>query len=301
MPSQNDPSKPALTILTLFDTFTAERRYLQNVSPKTLEWYQCSWKAFRNHLIPAKDEAELRIAVRQAVMAMAESGSLKPTSINDYSRCINAFCRWLHTEGHISTPIHLAKLKTPEKVPTMMTAAEVERFIRYVPKNRIERRIHAISLVVLDTGLRITEVLNLRKQDVDLDNLLMKVEKGKGDRQRVVPFTLALRRLIFRYIKTECPANSDFIFATRNGSAQTYRNALRQLKAIGSKLKIPDLRFHSMRHLFATHYLRSGGSVALLRRILGHAALETVLIYEHLLTDDLSEAHNGHSILARHG
>jgi len=64
----------------------------------------------------------------------------------------------------------------------MMTAAEVERFIRYVPKNRIERRIHAISLVVLDTGLRITEVLNLRKQDVDLDNLLMKVEKGKGDR-----------------------------------------------------------------------------------------------------------------------
>jgi len=54
-----------------------------------------------------------------------------------------------------------------------------------------------------------------------------------------------------------------------------------------------------MRHLFATHYLRSGGSVALLRRILGHAALETVLIYEHLLTDDLSEAHNGHSILAR--
>ena len=155
--------------------------------------------------------------------------------------------------------------------------------------------------MVLDTGLRITEVLNLRTQDVDLDNLLMKVEKGKGDRQRVVPFTLALRRLIFRYIKTECPANSDFIFATRNGSAQTYRNALRQLKAIGRKLKISDLRFHSMRHLFATHYLRSGGSVALLRRILGHAALETVLIYEHLLTDDLSEAHNGHSILARHG
>src|ERR1039457_759003 len=91
MPSQNDPSKPALTILTLFDNFTAERRYLQNVSPKTLEWYQCSWKAFRHHLIPAKDEAELRIAVRQAVMAMAEAGSLKPTSINDYSRCINAF------------------------------------------------------------------------------------------------------------------------------------------------------------------------------------------------------------------
>ena len=88
MPSQNDPSKPALQILPLFDNFTTERRYLRNASPKTLESYRCSWRAFRDYLIPATDEAGLRTAARQAVMAIAESGTLNPTSINDYSRCL---------------------------------------------------------------------------------------------------------------------------------------------------------------------------------------------------------------------
>jgi len=66
---------------------------LQNVPPKTLAWDQCSWKAFNDHLLPARDEPELRIAARQGVMAMAESGRFNPTSINDHSRCINALLR----------------------------------------------------------------------------------------------------------------------------------------------------------------------------------------------------------------
>jgi hypothetical protein len=56
---------------------------LQNVPPKTLAWDQCSWKAFNDHF---RDEPELRIAARQGVMAMAESGRFNPTSINDFSR-----------------------------------------------------------------------------------------------------------------------------------------------------------------------------------------------------------------------
>jgi hypothetical protein len=70
-------------------SFVAERRYLHNVSPKTLEWYKCSFKAFQPYLATVSDQCELRLAVKKAVMEMSEAAKLSPTSINDYARCIN--------------------------------------------------------------------------------------------------------------------------------------------------------------------------------------------------------------------
>ena len=96
--------------------------------------------------------------------------------------------------------------------------------IRYTPKNRIERRIHMMVLVVLDTGVRVDEVAHIRKQDVDMDNLLLTVHKGKGGKQRIVPFSLALRRALFRFMKSEPHPMSGFVFSTRSGLPQTYRN-----------------------------------------------------------------------------
>jgi integrase/recombinase XerD len=155
-----------------------------------------------------------------------------------------------------------------------------------------------MALVILDTGMRVDEVAHIRKQDVDMNNLLLTVQKAKGGKQRIVPMSLALRRTLFLFMKTEPHQLSEFIFSTRAGMPQTYRNAHRQLKLIGAKIGAPGVRFHLLRHQWATHYLRSGGSIALLRRQLGHSSLDTVLFYEHLATGDLSKFHERHSLLA---
>lgn len=230
---------------------------------------------------------------------MSEAGKLSPTSINDYARCVNAFLKWLLAEGHISETIKIPKIKTPEKVPPLLSDEQVTALIQYKPKNRIERRVHTMTLVVLDTGVRVDEVCHIRKQDVDMNNMLLTVQKAKGGKQRIVPFSFALRRVLFRFMKTEPHPLSEFVFSTRTGMPQTYRNGHRQLKLIGSKIGAPNIRFHLLRHQWATHYLRSGGSVALLRKQLGHASLETVLFYEHLGSNDLSQFHERHSILAK--
>lgn len=298
MPNPTDPSIPSLSIVALSASFIAERRYLHNVSPKTLEWYRCSFRAFEPYLTTVSDQNELRLAVKKAVMEMSEAGKLSPTSINDYARCINAFLKWLKDEGHIAERISIAKIKTPEKAPTLLTNQQVSALIRYTPRNRIERRVHMMMLVVLDTGLRADEVCHIKKQDVDMDNLLLTVRKGKGGKHRIVPFSLVLRRNLYRFMKTEPHPLSEFVFSTREGLTQTYRNAHRQLKLIGCKVGAPAVRFHLLRHQWATHYLRSGGSIALLRRQLGHSSLETVLYYEHLASTDLSEVHERFSLLA---
>lgn len=298
MPSEMESQTASLSIVALSASFISERRYLQNVSPKTLEWYKNSFKAFEPYLSTVSDQSGLRSAVRKAVMEMSEAGKLSPTSINDYARCVNAFLKWMKDEGHISESVKIPKIKAPEKIPTLLSDSQVTGLIRYKPKKRIERRVHTMALVILDTGMRVDEVAHIRKQDVDLDNLLVTVQKAKGGKQRIVPISLALRRTLFLYMKTEPHPMSEFVFSTRDGMPQTYRNAHRQLKLIGSRVGAPGVRFHLLRHQWATHYLRSGGSVALLRRQLGHSSLETTLFYEHLATGDLSKAHERHSLLA---
>jgi len=268
------------------------------VSPTTVEWYKCWFKAFEPYLTTVADQNTLRLAVKKAVMEMSEAGKLSPTSINDYARCINAFLKWLAVEGHIAERITIPKIKTVEKVPPLLSQEQVTALIRYKPTNKIDRRVHTMALVVLDTGMRVDEVCHIKKQDVDMDNLLLTVQKAKGGRQRVVPFSLALRRTLFRFMKTEPHPMSEFVFSTRSGLPQTYRNGHRQLKLIGSKVGAPSVRFHLLRHQWVTHYLRSGGSVALLRRQLGHASLQTVLFYEHLRPSDLSQVHERFLLLA---
>lgn len=158
-------------------------------------------------------------------MEMSEAGKRSPTSINDYARCINAFLKWLRDEGHISESIKIPKIKAPEKVPTLLSDAQVTGLIRYRPKKRIERRVHTMALVILDTGMRVDEVAHIRKQDVDLDNLLVTVQKPKDGKQRIVPISLILRRTLFLYMKTEPHPMTKFVFSTRDGMPQTYRNA----------------------------------------------------------------------------
>lgn len=290
----------AISMIALFETFTRERRYLHNVSPKTLDWYKYSLKAFEPYLASVRSEADVAVEVRKAVMELTAAGKLKTTSINDYARCMNAFLKWLHTEQHITKLVRIPKLKATKKVLEILTDEQVKKIVTYKPKKAIERRVHVMILLILDTGLRINEVLNLRKEDVDLDNMLIKVQKGKGDKQRIVPFSMALRRILFKHINTHSNSRSEFVFSTASGSRQAYRNATNFLKTIGTRVGKPNLRFHLLRHTFATAYIRSGGNVALLRKILGHSSIATTMIYEHLQTNDLSAVHNRHSVLAAH-
>jgi integrase/recombinase XerD len=203
-------------------------------------------------------------------------------------------------EKHVAALVRVPKLETPKKVLELLSDEQIKRLISYRPKKRMQRRIHTMILLILDNGMRVDEVLNLRKQDVDLDNLLIKVHKGKGDNQRIVPCSLSLRRTLFRYIAEYSHPRSDFVFSTALGTRQTYRNSARALKAIGTATGAPAIRFHLLRHTFATAYIRSGGNVVLLRKILGHSSISTTMIYEHLQTDDLTAVHQHHSLLARH-
>jgi integrase/recombinase XerD len=156
--------------------------------------------------------------------------------------------------------------------------------------------------VVLDCGLRVSELLNLKRTEVDLDNLLLKTF-GKGRKERLVPFSPELRKRLYRFEQLKAKKNvwSEFVFAGFGGAKWEKRNSSTSLYLLQDKMGLERFGWHRLRHTFATNYLRQGGDIVRLSMVLGHTKITTTQRYLHLLTEDLSASHQKVSILNRLG
>jgi integrase/recombinase XerD len=157
-----------------------------------------------------------------------------------------------------------------------------------------------IVLFLLDTGARIGEVLSLRVTDINMDDLLVRLD-GKGRKQRIVPFSCELRKALHRYISEFNRKPESLLFATWGETALSRRNVLRDVKTLCRSLGFepPARTLHATRHTFATGYLRRGGNVFSLQRVMGHSDLETTKRYAHMTTADLQAVHERISLLTR--
>ena len=270
--------------------FIRERQYLKAVSPQTIIWYGCSFKAFDGAL-------ESKEAVRQRIVELRQR-NVSPITVNSYLRCINAYFRWLHHE-HGRELVTIPKLKEEQKILATFSASAIKSLVSYRATYHAERRLHTLVCLLLDTGLRISEALSLTKENVDLDNLAIKVY-GKGGKHRLVPFSLELRKVLWRWLQRTPGRDALLAFPTRNNTQVSVRNFLHEFKALGRKLGITGVRVspHTLRHTFACEYLRRGGNLEFLRRILGHSSILTTQKYLRSLgVEDLQAAHDGLSPL----
>jgi integrase/recombinase XerD len=279
-------------MLPRFDQFIRERKYLYNVTDRTVEWYENSLR-----WLPCEDPTQEQI--NATIVHMRERG-LKETSVNTALRCVNAYLHWnTGTEGGCGTACQHPKgrrLKEPRSVLPTFTDTQVACLIKWKAQGRYDRRLHLLVLFLLDTGARISEALRLQVRELDFDNLLVTLD-GKGRKQRIVPISLELRKAIFRYKA----ATDGLLFPTDSGGALSKRNVLRDVKALCKDLGFtaPARTVHAFRHTFAVNYLRRGGSVFHLQKVLGHSSLEMTRRYANLVTADLQAVHERVSLLAR--
>jgi integrase/recombinase XerD len=127
--------------------------------------------------------------------------------------------------------------------------------------------------------------------------------KARGGRERVVPFSMQMRKVLYRYVEQHKPEYGDLLFFADKGARLGQRNALRDFKLVCQKLGISGVRcsFHTLRHAFSLAYLRQGGDVFRLQRILGHAKLDMTRRYVNLRTEDLQSVHQRLSLFAQAG
>ena len=233
------------------------------------------------------------------VIELGELG-LSATSQGRVISGVKSFYRFLLFTDKIETDPTLM-LETPKvarKLPEVLTLDEIERMedvleIDLLTSNEAQRNL-AIIEVLYGSGLRVSELINLKLSNVHLDEKYMLVE-GKGSKQRLVPLSDESICQIKEWFKDRChlnikPGNEDYLFLNRRGAKLTRVMILYIVKDLAERAGIKkNISPHTFRHSFATHLLEGGASLRLIQMMLGHENLVTTEIYTHLDLNYLRE------------
>ena len=230
-------------------------------SPKTIEWYTTNLKRFarflENNQLPGS-VSEIGVAEVRQFISHLQTGvkrwedhyniiddkPLSAFSVQGYARTIKAFWSWLINEEYIShNPMAGLKLpKTPKKVISTFSQEEIQRMLNSIIRTTHRGfRNHTMILLLLDTGIRLSELINLQVDDLDFLQSCFLV-RGKGDKERIAPFGSQVRRSLRRYIMHYRPEGDsprvNEVFLTDGGLPLAPRSIQSMLRRLGKKAKI---------------------------------------------------------------
>ncbi len=283
-------------------------------SPKTLEWHRRSVECLISFLREQGKPTDLRSVgtdqVREFIVWQQSKTwrghKLSTFSINTRVRALRFFFHWLQKEGYTKT--HLLENVRPPKLPQVLVQTlsddEVVGLFAVINVQTMSgARDAAILALLLDTGLRVSELTGLAVLDVHLDEQFVRVI-GKGNKERMVAFGSSTKKALVRYLihfRGE-PASPgiDAFFLTLDGFAITNEGVKSSLRRIGEAAGL-DRRLHPhlCRHTYATNFLLNGGNVIMLKQNLGHTTLSMVDHYVHIVTSRAALASKDFSPLDR--
>lgn len=214
---------------------------------------------------------------------------------------LRSFARYLVAEGARRDDF-TALLSSPRQVrrlPSSLTEDEIERLIS-VPDVRIARgvRDRAILELLYSSGLRVTELVSIALQDIDLENDFLRVVAGKGGKERVVPVGRRASDAVDAYIISARPKlvrahTGSALFLSNRGRAISRKTIWVMLKKYARLAGIErPVKPHMLRHSFATHLLSGGADLRSIQEMLGHADISTTQIYTAVEPERLIEHHS---------
>ena len=186
--------------------------------------------------------------------------------------------------------------KKSKSLPKVMTKKEVSQLIKHVEMNTKKNlRDDALIELLYSTGLRVSEVANLKLKDINLKKSEIKI-LGKGNKERIVIFNNKSKEKIIRYLKNDkryISIKTEALFQNKFKEALSTRSIQRILKkylnfsGINSKYST-----HTLRHTFATHLLEGGADIKVIQQLMGHSSPETTKIYTHVSSSTLKNVYN---------
>jgi integrase/recombinase XerD len=212
---------------------------------------------------------------------------LRPRSIYRLIESLRQFYKFLNSEDLVKNnpTIYLALPRIPEDLPGMLTFDEVMLLLNSIgSSDEMSIRNRAMLELLYATGLRVSELINLKFSDINLVDCFLRIV-GKGSKERLAPFGNKAKNFINIYLSKRKPALSqgDNVFISRLGRKLSRVEFWRQLKNIAKNTGITkNITPHTLRHSFATHLLSGGADIRFVQEMLGHASISTTQIYTHL-------------------
>ncbi|WP_244908294.1 tyrosine-type recombinase/integrase [Paenibacillus campinasensis] len=178
---------------------------------------------------------------------------------------------------------------TKEQVAALLEQPDRKTFTGY--------RDFTMMTVLLETGMRISELCHLKISDIFFREKEIRITRGKGGRARRVPFQQTCAKIIRRYLDIRGDLETDALFVNINDESISTRALQDKMKAYGHAANISGVRVspHTFRHTMAKFYILNGGDPFTLRRILGHATLGMVDYYVELFSSDIKQQHKKYS------
>ena len=279
-----------------FELFLREKKFVGNLSQHTIDFYTYSFRTLDRYSDIREVSDLSKVALTELVSKMREGGLSSPCT-DARIRGINPFLTWLFENGYTGEHLKIKRVKFQKRVMKTFTDSQIKAILSHKPKTHYERRLQTLLMLLMDTGIRINEALTLKRSNVDFDNLLISVV-GKGDKERMVPFSFELRKALFAFLRLH---DFELVFSNRYGNRLTYNNVRREFSSLIQRLGIEgfDGSFHAFRRCFARNFVRNGGNLFYLQKLLGHTTLKMSREYVELETEDLQKEQHRTSLLNR--
>ena len=257
-------------------------------------------KRFSNHTILAYEKdleqftmfveltsmAELKVlkstSVRAWIVELMDQ-KVSPRSINRKLSSLRSFFKWLKKNGWVSDN-PLAKVTAPKsskRLPHFAKESELKNHGDYFSDDFEGKRDLLMIEVFYQTGIRLSELINLKVNDVNEQSIRV---LGKRNKERLVPISMALNTLFKQYfdLRNQCSLKSEYVFILNNEKKLYPKFVYRKINQyLSSATSLDKCSPHVLRHTFATHMLNNGAGLETLKDLLGHANLSATQVYTH--------------------
>ena len=278
-----------LDIIKKFEDFIIQKNYSNN----TLISYINDLYYF--YLFIKKD---LNKVVEEDIRDYLEYLNLKKENASSIRRKISTFktfYKYLYNEGIMDKKdypmVRIAYPKMEKKLPKFVYYNDLLEIIDESAKDKDGIRDRLIIEMLYATGVRVSELVNIKYEDIDFDNKRI-IITGKGNKQRIVYFGDYALEVLNKYIATHDKNKDNYLFTNAKGDRITDRGVRYIIDNIMSKLSVKThVTPHVLRHTFATDMLNNGCDIKVVQELLGHSSLRTTEVYTHVTNERLKEVY----------
>jgi integrase/recombinase XerC len=263
----------------------------RNVSPHTVRNYLSDLSQFSSFLTSGgRDQGvdKIDLVTLRAYLAELKKNGLSKTTVARKLATLRSFFQYLTREGWVDqNPARwITAPKKEKRLPKFLTVDEAQRLMG----NPRILRDTAILETFYSTGIRISELVSLKKEDIDFHAGLIRVF-GKGRKERIVPIGEKAMTVLQQYLQL-FPLAEGVVFCNAKREPLTTRTIHRIVKQYMRQIDRPSFSPHTLRHTFATHLLEGGADLRSVQEMLGHTTLSTTQRYTHLQVDHLMQVYD---------
>ncbi len=287
---------------SLADEYLMILKFERNLSENTISSYRTDIKRFLDFLAAdkIKDFEEVTYTVIVDFFVILKSDGLNEASAARYLSSLRGLFKHLYSSNYITAnPFELMlSVKSRRSLPVVLTVAEIDKIFA-VPdiEDKLGLRDRAFLELLYSSGLRVSELINLKTEDVFVKDEVLKVT-GKGNKQRIVPVGSSALEWLNKYLTFSRPQlnnrakSGSVIFLNNNGGKITRMGIWKIITKYVANAGIEKpVHPHTFRHSFATHLIEGGADLRSVQEMLGHADISTTQIYTHIDREYVKQMH----------